>query len=222
MKPASSSYLGLFPALIQKNKLDLNLDSLKEFCYQMRQKDEKGVRTQCAPGINSSLGGWQSDNVFDETHEEFIKLKKEIVRCANEYHRELEFKKTFHQEIGNIWININQKGQSNGYHDHPFSLFSGAFYFNVETPIVFRHPYADISLYYWNEDVIEKWNPANSGTWFFTPEPNFLIIFPAWLQHKVVINTEDSDRISISFNLQRDDKWKDHRIEYIMHERKKI
>ena len=186
-------YLNLFSVPIRLIKLKLNIDSLIEFCYEMKRKNEKGVEI-------SNIGGWQSDNIINETHIEFVKLKTEITAAAKAYHEDIRFKKTIGQKISNIWININQKGHSNEYHIHAGATFSGAFYLKGKAPITFRHPYQDISTYYWEADLIEKFNEANSGEWKLEPEPNDLIIFPAWIEHKVLANKEVTDRISFSFN----------------------
>ena len=86
---------------LEINQLDLNIDSLIEFCYEMKRKDEKGSKI-------SNIGGWQSKNVVNEVHEEFTKLKIEVEKFANEYHRELEFKETLQQKIGidKVFYNI--------------------------------------------------------------------------------------------------------------------
>ena len=113
----------------------------------------------------------------------------------------MQFKDTYNQKINNIWININQKRHSNEWHVHPRSTFSGAFYLKEKSsPIVFRHPYPDITIHYWDNFFIETWNKMNSGEMSIEPSPNKLIIFPAWLSHKVTPNKEDTDRITISFN----------------------
>ena len=186
-------YLNLFHVPIQISKLELDIDSLIEFCYEMKRKNEEGVEI-------SNIGGWQSDNIFNETHPEFVKLKTEIKKAANVYHEEMRFKKTLKQGGEQIWANINQKGHSNETHNHAYSIFSGAFYLTKgETaPIVFQHPFRDINTYFWNE--IEEWNEVNSGEWSILPEPNRLLIFPAWLWHKVSMNEENIDRITFSFN----------------------
>ena len=72
--------------------------------------------------------------------------------------------------------------------------------------IVFQHPHRDISNYYWRESIIEKWNGITSGEWRTEPKPNILIVFPAWIEHKVLMNKEDTDRISLSFNTIFDNK----------------
>jgi uncharacterized protein (TIGR02466 family) len=188
-------YLDVFITPIQTTKLELNVDSLIEFCYEMKRKNESGVQI-------SNMGGWQSDNIINETHTEFIKLKNKIEETANIYHHDMQFKKIYYQKVDNIWVNINQKGHSNAFHDHPFSFLSGAFYLTKgeSAPIVFRHPYEDINTYFWNESIIEEWNDLNSGIWKICPKPNTLLIFPPWLKHKVDMNEENNDRITFSFN----------------------
>ena len=187
-------YLNIFPVLIQTTELELNIDSLIEFCYEMKRKNEKGVEI-------SNIGGWQSNNVINETHTEFVKLLNEISAAVEVYHEDIKFKKTVKQKIANIWININQKGHSNEYHKHPFACLSGVFYLTkVKSPIVFRHPQLDMNLYYWDDSLIEEWNYINSYEIKLVLEPNTLIIFPAWIWHKVIMSKEDTDRISLSFN----------------------
>ena len=194
LKKKNKEYLNLFPVPIQITQTKLNIDSLIEFCYEMKHKNEKGV------GI-SNIGGWQSNNIINETHTEFVKLKTEIEKYANLFHHEIQFKKIYNQKIVSIWVNINQKGHSNEKHNHPLSIFSGVFYLTKgKAPIVFQHPFHDISKYFWWKSIIEEWNEVTAGEWRIEPNPNNLLIFPAWEDHKVLMNKEDSDRISISFN----------------------
>ena len=191
----NSEYSHLFSVPIQKTELELNIDSLIEFCYEMKRKNEKGIE-------KSNTGGWHSDNIINETHTEFIKLKIEIEDAANIYHHDIQLKKIYEQKIENIWVNINQKGHSNEIHDHPHAIFSGAFYLtNGETGTInFEHPFKDINVYYWQGSIIEQWNAINSSKFSLPPKPNQLLAFPAWLQHKVSMNKEDIDRITCSFN----------------------
>ena len=187
-------YLNLFSVPIQIFELELNIDSLIEFCYEMKRKDEIGVEI-------SNVGGWQSRNVINKTHTEFVKLKTEIEDVAKVYHEDMNFKKTVKQKIMNIWVNINQKGHLNDFHIHSKTILSGAFYLTGgKAPIVFRHPFCDINEYYWDSSLIEQFNTANSGEWKIEPKPNMLLIFPPWVEHKVLMNKEDIDRISLSFN----------------------
>jgi hypothetical protein len=62
----------LFANPLLQIQLDLDTDKLTELAVQMQNKDKKGR----ADGINK--GGWQSNNIAEEPHEEVKKLKKEI------------------------------------------------------------------------------------------------------------------------------------------------
>jgi len=189
----NSEHFSIFPTLMQETRLDLDLDSLREFCYEIKRKNKDGVKL-------SNIGGWHSDDVISETHGEFLKLKSYIKESANRYHKEIEFSNDTIQMLENIWININQKGNANEWHVHQNAALSGAFYINVTSPIVFEHPYQHITPFYWNKNNVQNWNVYNSTIWSIMPEPNILLLFPAWLKHKVHVNEEDIDRITISFN----------------------
>ena len=71
LEKKNKKYLDLFQVPIQITELELNIDSLIEFCYEMKCKNEKGVEL-------TNMGGWQSDNIFNEIHSEFIKLKNSL------------------------------------------------------------------------------------------------------------------------------------------------
>lgn len=186
-------YLDAFVSKVLRTHLDLDSDSLIDFVYEMREKNEKGVQI-------SNVGGWQSDNLINEAHPEFVKLIQTIEEYTNVYHRDIQFKSTYKQRIQKIWANINEKGHSNEFHSHPNSALSGSYYLKVSSPIVFQHPYSDINQHYWDEAFIEEWNSVNSGSSSLEPTRNTLIIFPPWLVHKVLPNEVDADRISMSFN----------------------
>ena len=49
-------------------------------------------------------------------------------------------------------------------------------------------------------DLNGNWSEKKAAKIF--PEPNSLLIFPPWVWHKVLMNEEDTDRISLSFNTQ--------------------
>ena len=47
----------------------------------------------------------------------------------------------------------------------------------------------------------KEWNVSNAVTWTFPAITNELIMFPSWLNHRVLVNEKaTTDRISISFN----------------------
>ena len=187
-------YLEIFSACIQTYQTKLDVNSLTSFCYEVKRRHSEGVNL-------SNSGGWQSGNIKNNPHPEFVKLMSEVQKSANIYHDKLQFKKEYKQELCNIWININGKGHSNEFHVHPMSAISGTFYLKDSIfPIKFKHPYEEIAPYYWDGKYIETYNALNAGQWSIKPKKNTIIMFPPWLYHKVMMNEKESDRISIAFN----------------------
>ena len=187
-------YLEIFPACIQSSQTTLDVNSLTSFCYEVKRRRSKGVDL-------SNFGGWQSGNIKNNPHSEFVKLMSEVLKAANIYHEKLQFKKEYKQELCNIWININGKGHANEFHIHPKSAISGTFYLQDSIfPIKFKHPYEEIAPYYWDNKYIETYNNLNAGQWSILPKKNTIIMFPPWLYHKVMMNENEPDRISIAFN----------------------
>ena len=83
-------YLELFSASVQTHQTELDIDSLTSFCYNVQRKHNKGVEL-------SNLGGWQSGNIKNNPHPEFVKLLSEIQTATDIYHNKLQFKKEFKQ-----------------------------------------------------------------------------------------------------------------------------
>ncbi|SVE42065.1 uncharacterized protein METZ01_LOCUS494919, partial [marine metagenome] len=71
-----------FSTPVMKVQLDLDLEKLTELVFQIQNKDKKGTQA-------TNVGGWQSNDIYEEKHEEFIKLKKEISQHLQTYHLEV-------------------------------------------------------------------------------------------------------------------------------------
>ena len=204
-KPMNVSMTSLFGTPVMQIKLDLDLEKLTEFSFQIQKKDKKGVQ-------HTTRGGWQSNNVTEENHEEFIRLKKEINQYLQIYHSEvfgsMEFKENIMQGLDNILININEKYHYNEWHLHPHSTLSGVYYIKHDGSqeggdILFKHPNSDyMRLAHWPQGVIEIPNEITSEIIDIVPKSNMLLIFPSWLEHKVEANLKNNSSISISFNSQ--------------------
>ena len=102
------------------------------------------------------------------------------------------------------WINVNRSGHQNRLHCHPGSFLSGTYY--VKTPsdmqggeLVFRDPRGPAVAMYETPGVDLPWVGSGNGI-PFTPAAGQLLIFPAWLEHRVERFDGSGDRISIAFN----------------------
>jgi len=195
----------LFTSPLMQVQLDLDLEKLSEFAFQLQNKDKKGFHL-------TNRGGWQSGDISKETHEEFIRLKKEISQYVQKYHLEvfrgMVFKGNIIQNFGNIWVNINEQYHYNEWHVHPYSTISGAYYIKhdgskEQGDIMFKNPFGVyLEASHWPQGLIERPNEVTSGFINIKPSSNALFIFPAWLEHKVENNLKDNTRISLSFNTQ--------------------
>jgi len=195
----------LFATPLMQFELDLDLEKLTEFAFEMWNKDKRGVR-------GSNIGGWQSDNNIEEEYEEFIRLKKEISQYLQKYHSiifsRMEFKTNVVQSLANMWINNNEKYHYNNWHNHPGATLSGVYYIKhdgsrEQGDIMFKHPvnqFTHIVTNHWPLELIKKHNEITSGVINVTPKSNKLLIFPSWLEHRVEANLKNESRISLSFN----------------------
>ena len=193
----------LFAIPVLQVELDLDLEKLTEFAFQIQSKDKEGVQV-------SNRGGWQSKDITKETHEEFIKLKKEINHYLQMYHSEIfkgmTFKENVIQNIDIMWTNINEKHHYNEWHIHPMSTLSGVYYIKHDESkengeILFKHPAGSYMIFaHWVNGMVENHNEITAGNITFTPKSNMLLIFPSWLEHKAENNLKDDTRISLSFD----------------------
>jgi len=195
--------ISLFSFPLIRVALDLDLEKLTKFVFEMRNKNKKGVR-------HTNRGGWHSVNIEEEPHEELKKLKKEIIQHLQMYHSKvfqgMEFKGNVVQPLSNMWVNINEKYHYNEWHVHQGSTLSGVYYIKhdgsrEQGDIIFKHPnHQYISFGHWPVELVEKTNSVTSGIVNITPKSNMLLIFPSWMNHSVEANLNNDPRISVSFN----------------------
>ena len=188
---------------VMEIQLDLDLKKLTEFAFEMKNKDKNGAN-------HTNRGGWQSNDISEEKHEEFIKLKKEISQHLQTYHLEvfrgMKFKGNVVHSLNNMWVNNNEKHNYNEWHIHPGGTLSGTYYIKHDGSkesgnIIFKHPKGTyITICHWFEELVENFNEVTSENIECTPKPNMLLIFPSWLEHKVEPNLKNDTRISLSFN----------------------
>ena len=191
-----------FTTSVMQIQLDLDTDKLTELAFQIQNKDKKGVQV-------TNKGGWQSNNVVEEPHEELQKLKKKITQHLHDYHSEvfqgMKFKVNVTQSLANMWVNINEKYHYNEWHIHPFATLSGVYYIKHDGvksgDILFKHPeHPQITALHWSSKLVESYNATTASTVNIKPKSNMLLIFPSWLNHSVGVNLNDDPRISLSFN----------------------
>jgi len=102
------------------------------------------------------------------------------------------------------WINVNRAGDLNVLHCHPGSFVSATYYVKVPTDIkggeiVFRDPRGPAVAMYETPGIELPWVGSGMGV-PFSPATGHLLLFPAWLEHRVERFEGSGERISIAFN----------------------
>ena len=199
----NGSYEPLFANPLMRVELDLDLEKLSEFAFQLQDKEKEGVQ-------ETNIGGWQSGDIIEEKHEEFIKLKKEISKNLQIYHSQvfkgMVFEDDIIQNLNNMWVNINKKHHYNEWHIHPLATLSGTFYIKHDGStengnITFKNPnglYMGVS--HWPKRLVKNYDEITAGKISITPKSNGLLIFPSWLEHRAETNLKNNTRISLAFN----------------------
>ena len=147
----------------------------------------------------TNVNGWHSQT--DMNHKkEYEPLIKELFTMQNEIIEEeyLDMK----PRLGNMWANINPPGAYNNGHLHPNSLFSGAYYIKAppnsgKLQLMDPRPGVQQVMPTRKKGKLprELWREA-----YCDPIPGRIIMFPAWMWHKVDTNKSNDIRISVSFN----------------------
>ena len=189
----------LFPEPIFKyqfeNYKEIN-NELEKYIYKLYEEDNNGLE-------RSNRGGWHSKNFRlaekDSIQQKFaIQVQDYILKTFQSLGWKIKDKNI---RIKEMWAIINKKNDFNVIHTHPNCYLSAAYYvkapkdcgnFKVESPnIAKRYAYPEIA----------NQNELNVEVASINISEGDLLLFPAYLPHKVGKNESDDDRIVISFNV---------------------
>jgi uncharacterized protein (TIGR02466 family) len=182
----------IFSNFVLEDDLCIDLIDLREKIYTKKNLLEHRIA--------SNIGGWQSKDIEIGLFSK--ELEEEILRISQIGFSYLGLK-NLEPKINDSWININYKNNFNDRHMHKGSILSGVFYVSTNInsgQIIFYNPNDKLSFFI-SSNIIEKFNFVNSSIWHFDPHDNLLLLFPSWLEHQVMPNTSQEDRISIAFNV---------------------
>ena len=136
---------------------------------------------------------WLQDNI--------LKLSKQVVDA---YRNQDRFKKEFNglkptDEIDfnySPWLNINEPKSKNVMHSHEKSSISGIYYLQSEGTGALRFHNPANTLVQCNHT-----SPSVSSL-DINPIDGYLLIWPSWVPHEVLVNESDKQRINIAFNIE--------------------
>jgi uncharacterized protein (TIGR02466 family) len=184
--------------LCQEGPRHLN-ERLEQLAHRLMENDHNA-------GQRTNYGGWHY--AFD-----LFKLEEPIVTEFRDHMRQhvQGFLDHFRPEAKKQdkfclqgWINVNRAGDFNVLHCHPGSFLSATYYVKVpqgmkDGEIVFRDPRGPAVAMYETPGIELPWVGSGVGI-PFSPSTGQLLIFPAWLEHRVAPFEGSGERISIAFN----------------------
>ena len=169
-------------------------EKIYHYIKNLHSTDNKGI-------IKSNVQGWHSNNfnLEDENVIEFINLiSPNINNVLNDMNWDMSKQRA---KISAMWAIINKPNDFNVIHTHPNSFLSAAYY--VKAPkdagkFVFENPNTVATHSYPAPERKTEFNVKTAG---LEIEEGDLLLFPAYLPHKVNENKSSEDRIVISFNV---------------------
>jgi Rps23 Pro-64 3,4-dihydroxylase Tpa1-like proline 4-hydroxylase len=170
--------LDLFPTKLYIKNLNLDNDIMIKKLYQLKSMDNN---------IPQDYNPWQSNrqiNTLSEFHNLVNELKSMINDIFNSNCKLLE-----------MWGSVYEKGQYNNIHNHPPINSS-----YCDNPLWVGVYYLKTSNNSGGLNIHSPINCSNRETFF--PIEGDLYIFNSTTYHSVHPNNEDSDRLSIAFNLE--------------------
>ena len=137
-------------------------------------------------------------------------LNKEINKAIDATLKEILMLKNINYRIFSSWITKAAPKTFSNSHTHANSWLSGIYYPKGDPGFSIKFCYDNTSTF--NTQPTEN-NIYNSTEWNEFPDDNYLILFFSHLRHKIMPNTSNKDRFSLSFNIfpkgqfgQRDSK----------------
>ena len=139
-----------------------------------------------------------TSNLLDQYNTEVFKaeLNSHLRSYLASIESDIGINRPFEYKIDSSWMTLNVKNSYAVVHSHGDADISGVYYFKTtgrDGNFFFETPNKLTKSSY----CFRHWQ-CNSE---HTPEVGKLMLFPGWLEHGVGTNHTDSDRVSISFNI---------------------
>ena len=120
--------------------------------------------------------------------------------CLNDVNKKVEWDKTAclnKIKISQSWLNCSMPGEEHHLHNHPLSLLSAILYIQgkAETTFQFNSLHSLPAILGCKPEAVNKFFCVNCQSQLGT-----LLVFPSTLLHKVGINNDKVNRITMSFN----------------------
>jgi uncharacterized protein (TIGR02466 family) len=144
----------------------------------------------------------QSSTVLNDYTDLHTELSQRVDQFAEEYGLAEKL------DITISWINENRRGDSTHQHQHPNSIFSGCWYWDVVgTTEIHFHRQPTGSLPTWCMKLDERQTQWTTDTTVIRVSQGDLLIWPSYLQHSVPAHLGPGTRRTLAFNTMPRTPW---------------
>jgi len=188
-----SKTIGLFPTGFVEFKLDISDQEIQDLINAVDWNNHKQGFEEF-PMYQISKQNLQDDV-------KFANLSEKVIACGIDYCNKIGYKPE-NLYITSMWMNKFSNSQSIGPHTHTNSLLSGVYYLNSTPDQGGTEFYNPISKM---RNTISVTRDGNSP--FLTDrisskaEPNKMIIWPSYIEHRSEKNITPKPRYTLSFNM---------------------
>jgi len=153
---------------------------------------------------NELTNTWGYKNTYKpvnglETKEELQFLCEYIKGIGDLYLQENGFKSQ--KLIPHMFFSGMVSGDFHKRHFHPHSILSGVLYLNVPEGSSKIRFYDPSTLKKYTKLEIETDSETNWEYFELPPKKGMILVFPSWLEHEVLENKSQQDRMTVVFNL---------------------
>ena len=181
----------IFPTQIYIDNIkieDLDNNKFLDFC-----KKTDFYTTNAGFNSNASI----NQNLLE--NDLFKKLKLNILSCAKKYLKNMGH--IFEDlQFSNSWATKTEPKGFSQFHCHKNSYISGTYYMEKSSMLSLENFY----IKQWFFSPLIKFDEKNNNTFKcinFKPEAKSIILFPSFLDHRVMPNKSNKNRYSIAFNI---------------------
>ena len=174
-------------------KSNLDRPELRRFLLDFLESERKKDNSV----HKSNRGGFQTRDICREKFaNDFLHGFKDEIAA---YMKRFQIHRNFRVDLTGLWVNSNFRDHFNMPHTHSPDFFSGVWYLKVphnSGDICFMNPIQALTYnyhYFFGDGCFQ-----DSATYHC--KDNDLIMFPSFVEHLVMPNQTDEERISVAFN----------------------
>jgi uncharacterized protein (TIGR02466 family) len=185
------------PILIDDTPTVANLSYLNDFARIFEKTDKDFPHEKYPNGYTS---------FFTNQHLQAVPELRPLCQHIIDQAKKLYHKCGYSTEVTpiavtSLWVSIQRKGSQHGLHNHRMAMFSGTYYSSAPTDcanIMFQSP---LEYHKMHMPIPVPSVPEFEDDYFVEPKNGRTIIFPGYLQHRVMPHEVDEERIAWSFNI---------------------